>query len=85
MSIDNQPLLPVIAERVTLTGYLELVSEFWAQGPSACERCDLFDDPGYCSMLHDRSVPNADCLGLLERDGIAHPDLDSGSKTLPAT
>ena len=63
------------AKVVTLAGYLGKVSEYWgrAQTDEVCKRCEHYDGPGYCGMLHDQSVPDGDCLALLERDGVKQP------------
>lgn len=58
---------------MSLTVYLDLVSDFWHEDSRACARCDFYDAPDYCEMLHDHSVPNGDCLGVLERDNIKQP------------
>jgi hypothetical protein len=62
-------------QKVTLTGYLGKVSEFWADGANekTCARCGMYEGPGYCAMLHLPYVPYGDCLGLLERDCIKQP------------
>lgn len=59
---------------VTMTGYLGMVSEYWDGEATACKRCEMYDGPGRCGMLHDPAVPVGDCLGLLERDNIAQPE-----------
>lgn len=73
---------------LTLTGYLGKVSEYWAgaraENDTACKRCEHYDGPGYCGMLHDGSVPDGDCLGLLERDGAHQPSEPSGDGGSPA-
>lgn len=53
--------------------YLEAVSKFWESASLACERCDFNDPDRGCDMLYARSIPNGNCLGLLERDGIKQP------------
>lgn len=70
---DDQPLLPELVERMNEVDYLNAVADFWAQAPDACDRCCLYHGPGYCAMLHDREIPDIDCLGLRERDGIRRP------------
>jgi hypothetical protein len=61
-------------QRVTLTGYLDKVAEYWHMDGTCCANCDMHDEPGYCSMLHDTTVPDGDCAGLLARDGIKQPE-----------
>lgn len=58
----------------TLVGYLTMVSDFWSEGnDETCHLCDLQDEHGHCGMLHDRTVPDGDCLGLLIRLGLKQP------------
>ena len=48
-----------------LTEYLDKVSEYWRlSNQTACDQCSMNEEPGYCAMLHDSSVPDGDCLGL---------------------
>jgi hypothetical protein len=61
-------------QRVTMTGYLDMVAEYWAKDGTCCKNCDMHDEPGYCGMLHDAAVPEGDCAGLLARDGIKQPE-----------
>ena len=57
----------------TLTGYLQAVSDYWMNADRHdCAGCDMHDD-GYCAMLHDRSVPDGDCNGLLKIHGWKQP------------
>lgn len=65
--------LGVSLAALTEAEYLDAVADFWAQAPDACDRCCLYHGPGYCAMLHDREIPDADCLGLRERDGFRRP------------
>lgn len=78
---DAQPLLPELAPR-TLVEYLSAVSDFWQQGSRTCRRCCLYDGPGYCAMLHDHKVPRMNCLGLLERDDVKQPNVQSHNASL---
>ena len=56
-----------------LTEYLDKVSEYWRlSNQSACDQCEMNEEPGYCAMLHDSRVPDGDCLGLADL-GIYQP------------
>ena len=72
--ISPVPLDPPVG-RVTLTGYIEMVADYWADdgGAGGCQYCDMLIDDGYCAMLHDHSIPDGNCFGLFERDGVEQP------------
>lgn len=58
----------------TLNGYLQAVSDYWDHADRHdCARCVMYDGPGYCAMLHDRSVPDGDCRGLVHMHGWKQP------------
>ncbi len=60
---------------MSLTEYLDKVSAFWESDAASltCHRCEMYEGEGYCAMLHDRSIPNGDCLGLLEIEDAKQP------------
>lgn len=63
---------------MTLWQYLFKVDEFWTEGQnSVCSRCEFFDEEEGgqdCGILHWRAIPEGNCLGLLERDGLKQPE-----------
>lgn len=63
-----------MSEPTTLTGYLQAVSDYWEKSDCHdCAGCEMYDGPGYCGLLHDRSVPDGDCRGLLVIHGCKQP------------
>ena len=67
---------------MTLTEYLDAVSQFWNQEADSqffdkgdeliCQKCEMYGGQGYCAMLHDRSIPDGNCLGLFQL-GLSQP------------
>ena len=56
-----------------LAEYLEMVADYWSLSQDVCKQCDMNIEQGYCAMLHDSTVPDGDCLGLVAI-GVSQPD-----------
>lgn len=71
--IRVQQRLPLPIEN-TFVNWMDEVVAFWSKADyKTCRRCIYFEGRGYCAILHDRTVPDGDCLGVVETIGMKQP------------